>query len=51
MLMKMENAEFQWGGEYSRPEIAEVNLPVEEGFCMSSQLCDFEENRIYTEDF
>ncbi|GEM_PF-5529026 len=36
---------------YSRPEINEVNLSVEGGFCLSSQLKDFEENRIYTEEF
>ncbi len=38
------------GIEYTRPEIIDVNLSVEGGFCLSSQLKDFEENRIYTEE-
>lgn len=38
------------GKEYSRPEMTSHDLMVEGGFCMSSQLRDFEENRIYVEE-
>lgn len=39
--------------EYTCPEIVELNFSVEAGFCQSksSQLKDFEENRIYLEEF
>ena len=38
------------GRGYARPETAELTLSVEGGFCLSSQLKDFEENRIYIEE-
>ncbi len=36
---------------YSSPALAEEIFNAEGGFCLSSQLDDFSENKIYTEDF